>query len=922
MGLDVSVEEAEKSIFLDGTPLRNSDGVENFDLDGMAWSFVPGTQHQSVLPVSSGNTATEVAVSQQVKAGNTGGGPVVRTINEQYIDAARVTVRIPTLYQQNTTNGDTSGTSVSFAIDVQSNGGGFVQVMAPTISGKTSSDYRRSYEFDLPGSGPWDIRVRRVTADTTSMALQNDLYFESYTKIVKEEFSYPNSAAIGIKIDSGLFSSVPTRGYLTDLMLVRVPDNYDPISRTYTGLWSGSFKVAWTDNPAWCWYDLIASNRYGLGDYIDAATVDKWALYEIAQYCDELVPDGFGGMEPRFTCNLFLQAREEALRVLMNMASIFRGITYWHSNSILCSQDRPADPVKLFTAANVINGVFTYSGTARLARHTVALVSWNDPDNLYKQTVEYVEDREGIARFGIRDTEVVAFGCTSRGQAHRFGLWSLITEREETDTVSFQTALEGAGLMPGDIIQTSDSARSGKRMGGRIVSGTASQITIDSEVTLEVGKSYTLTVMLPSGASQERAVIWSGASDVTTRVVSLTAPLDQAPQQHAVWVLSTDTLETELWRVMSVTEAEPGILEVTALEHIPGKYALVEEGLALVPRLTSSINLVPSAVTNVVTKTEIRQLNTVDYSTRIAVSWSPEQDAARYLVTWRRDTDNQKETYVTVPSYDIDDVAAGTYTITITPENGIGRRGPVVSTTHVVDQSLTEPDVQNIRLYPDFSGADCPITWDAVPTAVSYLVSVYDGATKLREVSTTTTYFTYTYGMNVADGGPIRTVTFKISARSMVGSSASEASFTATNEAPAVAAVSLEAGPGQIGVSAARPADQDLVGMIVWMSTSAAFTVSDINKVYQGSDNAFMKTGLQPGIQVYFKVAFYDRFGVTGLNVSSAVGATPTATGGVLTVTSLPADPAAVNGEVAVFLDVVDTSTRGLYGWDGSAWQF
>lgn len=923
VGSDVSLEMAERSIYLDGTPLRNEYGAPNFDLDGLAWSFVPGIQHQAVLPVSSGNTSTEVAVGQEVKYGNTGGGPVVRSIPETYIDAVRITVRVPSLYKQNTSNGDVTGTSVTVAIDVQSNGGGFVEVMTQTIKGKTSSDYLRSFEFDLPGQGPWDVRVRRVTQDSTTMAVQDRTYFDSMTKIVKEEFSYPNSAMFGMKIDSGLFSSIPTRGYLMDLLKVKVPTNYNPKTRVYTGLWDGTFKIAWTDNPAWCWYDLATNEKHGLGRYIDTSTIDKWALYAIAQYCDELVPDGFGGTEPRFTCNLYLQTREEALRVLMNMASIFRGITYWHSNSVFCSQDRPADPVRIFTAANVINGLFTYSGTARGARHTVALVSWNDPENLYRQTTEYVEDREGINLFGVRETEVVAFGCTSRGQAHRFGLWSLLTEREETDTISFRTSIEGSGLMPGDIIQVSDSARSGVRVAGRLMGATTTTLQLDAPVTLEPGKSYSITVMMPAGVSQERAIAWSGDDPEEVTEVTLIAPLDATPVDRAVWVLSTETLLPELWRVVSVLEAEPGILEITGLEHIPGKYALIEQGLSLQPRQTSVLSTVPGVVTNVVTKTEVRRLNTVDYSTRIAVSWTaPSSGAARYLVSWRRDDDSPKEAYTSQPSFDIDDVAAGNYTVSISAENALGRTGMPVTVIHVVNESLTEPDVQNLRFNPSFSGQDCPIIWDPVETAVRYTVQVYDGATLLREVSSKDPWFTYTYAMNLGDGGPRRSVTFKVLAHSYVGQSANPAVLVASNPAPAVGAVTLEPGPGQVGIMSERPSDSDLVGMIVWMSTTNTVPTTEAYKIYQGSDNAFMKTGLQPGMPVYFRVAFYDVFGTTGLNVSSVVSATPLASGGITKVTTLPANPSVVGGELAVFLDVADPAVRGLYGWDGTQWVF
>lgn len=923
VGANVSPEYAERSIYFDGVPLRNDQGQPNFDVNAFSWAFVPGVQNQPVIPTG-GTVASEVQVSQEVKAGNTGGGPVVRSIPETYIDACRVTVTVPRLTEQNTENGDINGSQVQFAIDVQANGGGFVQVMAPTIKGKTNSEYQRSYEFDLPGTGPWDIRLRRITPDADKSNIQNQIYWSTYTKIVKQPLNYPNTALMGLKVDSALFSRVPSRAYKMRLLKVRVPSNYDPITRSYSGLWNGSFKVAWTDNPAWCWYDLATNERYGLGEYLDTSSIDKWTLYAIAQYCDELVPDGYGGTEPRFRCNLLLNTREEALKVLMNFASIFRGIVYWHTNSIFCSQDRPSSPVKLFTPANVIDGVFNYSGSARQARHTVAMVSWNDPENLYKQTVEYVEDRESIIRLGVREVEVTAMGCTSRGQANRLGKWILLTEREETDTITFRTGLEGCGVMPGEIIQTTDPARAGARVGGRVMGATANQLTLDGPVTLEAGKSYTVAVVLPSGAIEEKAVSWGGSSNTEATTLNLGSNLAQVPQQHAIWILQTETLVPELWRVLSTVEVEPNVVEITAVEHVPGKYAAVEQNLKLEARQTSAINVRPGAVANLSATTDVKKLNALEYTTRIFVSWTPPKEgAARYIVTWSRENENDKTEISNDPAFDIDDVPAGTFEISVVAENAIGLRGPATTITHLVTESGVEPDVQNLRLDPNFLSQDCPLAWDRLDWAIKYTVQVYDGATLLREEPVEVNKYVYTYAQNLADGGPRRSLTFKVKAHSWRGASANWATLAASNPAPATPqGVSLEAGPGQVSVLAERPADPDLEGMIVWMYSDSSVPTTSGNIVYKGKDNAFMKTGLQPGVPAYFKVAFYDTFGTSGLNVSSSVSATPTATGGIFKVTELPPGPADVSGETAVFLDVADTTIRGLYGWDGSAWKF
>ncbi len=915
-------ERAEQSILFDGVPLRNSSGVANFDLSGVTWTFVPGTQDQPVLPTG-GAVASEVDVGQEVKAGTVGGGPVVRHVSESYIDAVRINLSVPRLTSQNSSNGDTNGSKVEFAVDIQSNGGGFIQKMIGVIEGKTSSEYKRSYELPLEGDGPWDIRIRRITPDSTSNTEQNQLYWSTLTKIVKDKLSYPNTALVGLRVDSSLFSRVPARAYMVKLLKVKIPKGYNPVTREYPDFWDGTFDYAWTDNPAWCWYDLATSDRYGLGAYIEASQVDKWTLYEIAKYCDELVPDGRGGMEPRFTCNLIIQTREEAIKVLMNMASIFRGIAYWSGSSIMCAQDRPSDPVKIFNQSNVVDGQFTYSGTARQARHTVALVTYNNPDNLYKQEIEYVDDKEGIARFGVREIEVTAMGCTSRGQAHRLGVWTLLTELEVTDTVSFKTGLEGCGVSPGEVIMTSDPLRAGKRMGGRITAATLDTIELDSSVELQPGVNYSVSVILPSGVVESRDVVNTVGVATSVTSITLLTPLPVAPQKYSVWVLSAQNLVPELWRVTGVTEVEPGIVEVTALEHVPGIYAAVEQNLKLEHRPTSNISTVPGVVTNLVAVNDVVKLNSMEYASRVSVSWTAPAGATRFFVSWKRDGENQVTRATTSPSYDIDNIPAGNYQISVTVENSLGIRGPVVTINHVVDMSYVEPDVTGLSLAPNFNGTDCPVKWNRLDWAISYTIQVWAGSTMLREVLTETPAYTYTFNQNVTDGGPRRDLTFKVKANSWRGASKNWASLVATNPAPATpVGITTEVGPGQVSIMAQRPDDQDLEGMLVWMSTSSTVAPLPVNLVYRGKDNAFMKTGLEPGLPVYFRVAFYDTFGESGLNVSSSVSATPTATGGITKVPALPANPAAVNGQTAVFLDVADTNTRGLYGWDGTAWKF
>ncbi|MDR1351495.1 MAG: hypothetical protein LBJ59_12115 [Zoogloeaceae bacterium] len=915
----VGLVDGLKSIYLDDTPLEDVTGKMNFD--GIAVQTRTGTQFQS--PVEGfPEVENEIAVAVEVKNDT----PLVRSIVNVNINAVRVTIRIPALLHQND-KGDTNGTSVSVAFDVQNDGGGWQSAIVDTITGKTTSGYKREYRIALPSGGPWEVRMRRLTGDsTTASTLQNSTFWDSYTEIIDARLSYPNCALVALQFSAEQFQRLPTRGYHARGLIIKVPSNYDPGTRKYDGVWDGTFKPAWTNNPAWVFYDICTNDRYGLGALLDVSQVDKWGLYSIAQYCDELVPDGFGEVEPRFTIFYFQQSREQAYTLLTSLASVFRAITYWSVGQVVAVQDRPADVIAQFTAANVIEGQFHYSGSSLRARHTVALVTWNDPKQRYQQVVEAVVDDEGVARYGINETEVVAVGCTSRGQAHRFGKWILYSERFETETVSFRAGLDAARVFPGAIIQTLDPYRAGKRFGGRLKDATVDTLTLDAPAKLEPGMSYSVTVVLPSGKLQSRDVAWVGDDTEDVDTLTLASPLDDVPLQWSIWVLAGSELVPETWRVMSVTLADdPGQIDITALAHDSSKFGAVEEGLMLEPKPTTTLTSRPGPVTDLVAQTVLRMLNSAGVSTRITIGWlPPASGAVRYVIAWRRDDENWKSDSTNQPSYDIDDVPIGTFTIRVVAVNALGREGPYAEIEHEVDESATAPDIQNLRLDPDFDDQNCPITWDAMPEAVQYQVCVFDGDDNLlREAWVTINAYMYTYALNLADGGPHRALRFEVVAYTMIGHSANPASLAASNPAPATPqGITVEAGPGQIGVAAQRPSDPDLVGMLVWMGPSADVPLDAAHLVYQGGDNAYMKTGLAPGVSMYFRLAFYDRFGTVGLNISTSVMGTPHATGGLLVVDELPDSPDDVGGEMAVFLNTEDSDRRGLWGWNGEEWIF
>lgn len=549
-----------------------------------------------------------------------------------------------------------------------------------TISGKTTTAYQRNYRIPLPQPGPWDIRMRRLTADSTSASLRNPTWFDSYTEIVDAKLRYPNSALVGIQLNSSQFKTIPRRGYHLKGIRIRVPTNYDPVTRVYTGVWDGTFKVAWSNNPAWCFYDLVTSTRYGLGDYIDPSQADKWALYDIAQYCDELVSDGYGGQEPRFTCNMYMQTREEAYKVIGTMASIFRGMAWWQSGAVTASADKPSDAVMLFTRANVVDGVFNYQGSSIKARHTVALVTWNDPEDQYKQKIEYVEDTEGVVSYGITQTDVMAAGCTSRGQAHRLGRWILYSERLETETVTFRCGLDGVYVSPGAVIHTQDPVRAGERLGGRVMSATVVSVEIDHPVVIVAGKTYTLSAILPDGKLETVDV--TNAPGTTTSLS--VAPFTVAPQNDAIWVMAVNDMQPEAWRVVGVVEPEKGILEITALSHRPDKYDAVENNLVLEPLQTSNIKLAPAAPTNL-HASDYTYADGNLYRIKAILGWDAVPGATQYRVSYRVGADNPVILDgVLTNSVIVDGVREEDYTFTVTALNAFGKPGPTSTLVYTV----------------------------------------------------------------------------------------------------------------------------------------------------------------------------------------------------------------------------------------------
>ncbi|WP_144149329.1 host specificity protein J [Paraburkholderia sp. BCC1884] len=652
-----------QSVFLDDTPIQNSDGSVNFTNYSVDTRL--GTQDQTYM---SGFPAVENEVAVSVPL--TSDAPWVHQVENTQLTAVRVRFGVPALQKSDSTTGNVTGYRVEYAIDLATDGGSYAQVVSGAFDGKTTTLYERSVRVELPAAATgWLVRVRRITANAHSSLIADTVNIEAITEIIDRKLRYPMSALVGLSFDAQSFSSVPTRAYDINGLLIQVPTNYDPIARTYSGVWDGTFKLAWSNSPPWIFRDLVLNKRYGLGNRVDDSMVDKWGLYQIAQYCDVMVSDGKGGQEPRFTCNAVIQSQADAYKVLQDLATTFRGIAYWGPGAMVASADMPSDPVYVYTAANVIAGKFQYVGSERKTRYTTALISWNDPANGYQQAVEYVPDDDGIARYGIVKAQITAFGVTSQGQAHRVGLWTLLTSRYETNTVSFQVGLDGTLCAPGQVIAVADPAKAGRRIGGRIRAVNVRTITLDKAPAVAAGDS--LTVILPTGIAEKRTVQSVDGDAITVSDIFSTQPVP-----NAVWMLESADLASQLFRVISVQEGDDNgqiTYTVNATQYEPGKYAAIDNGAAIQVR---PITVVPPSVQPPPANVTLSTYSVIDQGiskTVMVIAWDAAASAVSYLPEWRKDNGE----WVTVNSTgglqaEVFGIYQGTYTARVRAVNPMG----------------------------------------------------------------------------------------------------------------------------------------------------------------------------------------------------------------------------------------------------------
>lgn len=684
-----------KSIFIDGVALENEDG--SFNYSGVTWDFRDGSQDQSPMP-GFDFVETPKAVNTQLKTTNA----VTVAIDNDDADRVRVIMKFPSLRSIDKKTGDTNGTSVQFKFQLANGNGSFYDVIATgesssdvTLTAKKTGVYYRSYEIQLPKPGrAYKVRVLRLSADSNDQYLFNDTWVDSIGEIVDTPMNYPNSVLVGLKVNSEQFgSSMPSRSYLIRGLKIRVPSNYDENTNTYNGVWDGTFKLLSSSNPAWILFDLLTNARYGLGKFVSESMIDLGQLYQIGRYCDEEVDDGFGGKEKRFAINTQITSRQDAYRLIQDIAGAFRGMVFWAGGMVNIMQDSPSDPVMLFTNANVKDGLFTYKGSARKDRPSVALITYNNKQDGYKQNVEYVEDQEAMARYGERKTEAVAFGCTSRGQAHRVGLWLLYTARMESDMITFTAGLDASFLMPGETVLIQNKYRAGKRNSGRIVSFTKNSITLDAPVSLKKSGSF-IRIINQEGKIVERDINETGDNITKVTFKTALATADQ-PVANGVWTITEPDLVPMRARVVAIAQGETtGSFDITVVQNNASKYQAIDNGAALVPENTTVLDPTYSKPSNLVISEGTYLSSPGNLSVKLMLAW--EGKSPEYWVSWRRSDEgnvsNWQSARATEEQYEIVNVAEnGRYDFQLYSVSFGGKKSEIITAVYQVKGTMTPP---------------------------------------------------------------------------------------------------------------------------------------------------------------------------------------------------------------------------------------
>jgi hypothetical protein len=890
--------DGAKSIYFGETPLQNADGTYNFK--NVQWDFHTGLPDEGYF---NGQSAVETPFSVEVEV-KKATGPVLRTIVDDNADAVRVIVRLPALVRRDDETGTLHRTSVSYAFDVRPAGGTWTEALVHVVNNeKAVSPVQIAHRIPLPANGsPWDVRMRRITADSSDTSLQNQTVWESYVTLVEGKFIYPHTAAIGLEVDAeSMGNSLLPRAYRVRGIKMPVPSNYNPVTRTYTGIWNGTFKLAWTNNPAWVFNLLATHPRFGLGEFVDQTIVDKWRLYSIAQYCDQMVPTGYKDangndiLEPRYTYNGVLNTQDEAYFVLQQIATTWRGMGFWALGRVFATADMPEDPIKIVSPANVI-GDFDYQGTSFKARHSVAVVSWNDPEDFFRPSTEVVINDTMLAQFGWRDKPVQLHGCTSRGLARRYGRWILDTEQNETETVTYKASWDHAQVQPGQIIGINDPGKAQVRAAGRIVSHVGNVITLDAPFQNTVGQTYQLTLTMPTGDLATRQVLSFNGAQVT-----VASGFPATAIVNAMYSISGSDIAPRLFRVLANEEIEKNVFQITALFHDPTKYARVERGLNFDP----PPYIKPSKRAYPPTNLAVTEAGyTINGTTRsvLTVSWTPPVAmlALRYRVEVETPSDGRLSLGETgSTSLELRDVELGTYKFFV---RSIGVGGAVSPAAEISFDALGASGwplgtVSNLRLADradsnEFIGRNIQIAWDnnfatkiGGPTsnAVSPLyklntVKIYerDSSTLLRTQRVVGERFTYTYDMNVRDAAAAglpnacRAVCVEVSVTDIYDRTSLEAIAEFYNLPPTVVAPTIEVAGQRASISWPPATDIDHAGTIIWCETTSGYDPMSTIAVFDGTGNSYSFFG-EADRDYYLRIASYDAFGRTGLVISPEI---------------------------------------------------
>lgn len=614
-----------KDIYLDGTPLISENGSSNFS--GVSWAFRPGTVDQDYIPGFPG-VESETSVGVEL----TSDVPWVHSITDSQLSAVVIRFSWPALRRQKS-NGDLVGYEIKYRIEVSTDGGPYEVLADLSISGYAISTYERSTRVNLPEGSSWVVRVVRITPNQNDSSIADTMNIAAITEVIDLKLRYPNTALLGVEFDASQFNNIPTIAVHAKMRKVRVPDNYDPEERVYSGTWTGGFKYAYTNNPAWVTYDLIVENRFSIGDRVGAGFLNKFELYDIARYCDQLVSDGKGGMEHRYECNIYLQTATEAWQVLRDISAIYRGMVYWMQSQMMVRADMPRDPDYVITNANVIDGLFTYSGSDSRVKYTRALVSWDDPDNAYETDVTTTYDDDLQIRYGDNVVELSAYGCTRESEAQRRGKWAIYTNNNDR-TVSFKMGMDGEIPQVGNIISVADKLISGSRIGGRIseVSSDGLTITVDSDIDFSSGS--TIRVNLPSGISEARTIF-----EVSGRDVVISTPFSETPERFFQWVIESDALASQHFQIISAKKSDSDTIEYefTGVAYNLNKYDYVDSGARLEERPVSNLPVGGQAAPSSVLISQSIHVEQTMAVTTMTIKWDEVDGAVSYDVQWRRD---------------------------------------------------------------------------------------------------------------------------------------------------------------------------------------------------------------------------------------------------------------------------------------------